>query len=67
MMLDDGTLLMRKPEGMTDLRWEVTVRWFEGWLSDENQSMYGDPWTWEICETHRAFIGGCQECEAGNE
>ena len=64
-------LIIPKPDGMSDVRWEITKKWLGGWLDNTFQTAFtGDPYTWNICEKHSMFAdddGDCVECEDGCE
>jgi len=52
-------LVITKPEGMDDSRWNATKAWLQGWL--EAQSVFGDPWKWAVCP-HNLFQFACNDC-----
>ena len=60
-------LVITKPDGMEDERWQATVKWLNGWL---NRDLYGSsPWAWNVCPKHREFMSGdeCESCEYEEE
>lgn len=53
-------LVIYKPEGMDEQRWQATMKWVNGWLY--GLSMFGSPWDWEVCAKHTMFTHDC-ECK----